>query len=412
MIAFRQARPWVKLREKMTAVKFDVVIAGAGAAGLMCAIEAARRGKRVAVLDHAKKPAEKIRISGGGKCNFTHLQATPKNFLSQNPHFCISALKRFTPWDFLDRVVKRGIPYFEKAEGQLFCETSAGDIIDMLVDDLIDAEGELYLGVSIEGVQTTSDGFEIATSDGLLACEKLVIATGGLSIPKMGATGFAYDIARQFGHDITETRAALVPFTLGGDKLAAIDGLSGVSLTAKVTSGKTSFTDGFLFTHRGLSGPAVLQISSYWKPGQAVEINLRPDIDLLAHLQAKRKDRSKQTIGTVMAELLPRRLSDRILEWHTMPAEIRMAELSNATLQTLADAVNRWTFIPDGTEGYRTAEVTLGGIDTEGLSSQTMESQLCAGLYFIGECIDVTGWLGGYNFQWAWSSGWAAGQAV
>ncbi|HTM79481.1 NAD(P)/FAD-dependent oxidoreductase [Asticcacaulis sp.] len=396
----------------MTAVKFDVVIIGAGAAGLMCAIEAARRGRRVAVLDHAKKPAEKIRISGGGKCNFTHLQATPKNFLSQNPHFCISALKRFTAWDFLDRVVKRGIPYFEKTEGQLFCETSAGDIIDMLLDDLHEASGELYLGVTIERIEKTVSGFDILTLDGLIACEKLVMATGGLSIPKMGATGLAYDIARQFGHEITETRAGLVPFTLGGDKLAAIEGLSGVSLNAKVTCGKTSFSDGFLFTHRGLSGPSILQISSYWKPGQTIEINLRPDIDLLDHLQAKRKDRSKQTIGTVMAEVLPRRLSDRILEWHVVAPETRMAELSNATLQTLADAVNRWTFMPDGTEGYRTAEVTLGGIDTEGLSSQTLESLKCPGLYFIGECIDVTGWLGGYNFQWAWSSGWAAGQVV
>jgi predicted Rossmann fold flavoprotein len=396
----------------MTAVKFDVVIIGAGAAGLMCAIEAARRGRRVAVLDHAKKPAEKIRISGGGKCNFTHLQATPKNFLSQNPHFCISALKRFTAWDFLDRVIARGIPYFEKTEGQLFCESSAGDIIDMLLDDLHEASGELYLGVTIERIEKTGSGFDILTLDGLIACEKLVMATGGLSIPKMGATGLAYDIARQFGHEITETRAGLVPFTLGGDKLAAIEGLSGVSLNAKVTCGKTSFSDGFLFTHRGLSGPSILQISSYWKPGQTIEINLRPDIDLLDHLQAKRKDRSKQTIGTVMAEVLPRRLSDRILEWHVVAPETRMAELSNATLQTLADAVNRWSFMPDGTEGYRTAEVTLGGIDTEGLSSQTLESLKCPGLYFIGECVDVTGWLGGYNFQWAWSSGWAAGQVV
>ena len=396
----------------MTAVKFDVVIIGAGAAGLMCGIEAARRGRLVAVLDHAKKPAEKIRISGGGKCNFTHLQATPKNFLSQNPHFCISALKRFTPWDFLDRVVKRGIPYFEKTEGQLFCETSAGDIIDMLLDDLNEAGGELYLGVSVEDVQKTENGFEVDTSNGALATEKLVVATGGLSIPKMGATGLAYDIARQFGHTVTETRAGLVPFTLGGEKLAAIEGLAGVSLNARVTCNATSFDDGFLFTHRGLSGPSILQISSYWKPGQTIEINLRPDIDMLAHLQAKRKDRSKQTIGTVMAEVLPRRLSDRLLEWYKVQPENRMAELSNATLQTLADAVNRWTFMPDGTEGYRTAEVTLGGIDTQALSSQTMESQLCPGLFFIGECVDVTGWLGGYNFQWAWSSGWAAGQAV
>ncbi len=396
----------------MTAAKFDVVIVGAGAAGLMCGIEAARRGRRVAVIDHAKKPAEKIRISGGGRCNFTHLQATPKNFLSLNPHFCISALKRFTPWDFLDRVVKRGIPYFEKTEGQLFCETSAGDIIDMLLEDLADAGGELYLGISVEGVLKTGDGFEIDTSKGILTAEKLVIATGGLSIPKMGATGFAYDIARQFGHDITEIRAGLVPFTLGGEKLAAIEGLSGVSLTARVTCGKASFTDGFLFTHRGLSGPAILQISSYWKPGQTIEIDLLPGMNALEYLLGRRKDRPKQTLGNVVAEILPRRLSDRILEWHDLPPESRMADLSNAALQTLADAVNRWTFIPDGTEGYRTAEVTLGGIDTRALSSQTMESQLCPGLYFIGECVDVTGWLGGYNFQWAWSSGWAAGQVV
>jgi predicted Rossmann fold flavoprotein len=396
----------------MTAVRFDVVVIGAGAAGLMCGIETARRGRRVAVLDHAKKPAEKIRISGGGKCNFTHLQATPKNFLSQNPHFCISALKRFTAWDFLDRVVKRGIPYFEKTEGQLFCETSAGDIIDMLLDDLHEAGGELYLGVSVESVEKNEAGFDIATSDGVLSCEKLVIATGGLSIPKMGATGLAYDIARQFGHDITETRAGLAPFTLGGDKLAAIEGLSGVSLTAQVTCGKTSFTDGFLFTHRSLSGPSILQISSYWKPGQAIEIDLSPGLNLMEHLKARRRERPKQTLGNVTAEILPRRLSDRILEWHSLPPEARIGDLGNASLQTLTDAISRWTFIPDGTEGYRTAEVTVGGIDTRGLSSQTMESQLCPGLYFIGECVDVTGWLGGYNFQWAWSSGWAAGQAV
>jgi len=400
------------MRKKVTAAKFDVVIVGAGAAGLMCGIEAARRGRRVAVIDHAKKPAEKIRISGGGRCNFTHLQATPKNFLSQNPHFCISALKRFTPWDFLDRVVKRGIPYFEKTEGQLFCETTAGDIIDMLLDDLADASGELYLGISVEGVTKTGAGFEIDTSNGNLTAEKLVIATGGLSIPKMGATGFAYGIARQFGHEIIETRAGLVPFTLGGEKLAAIEGLSGVSLTARVACGKISFTDGFLLTHRGLSGPAILQISSYWKPGEAIEVDLLPDMNGFDYLQSRRKDRAKQTLGNVVAEILPRRLSDRILEWHDLPPEARMADLGNATLQTLADAVNRWSFIPDGTEGYRTAEVTLGGIDTRALSSQTMESQLCPCLYFIGECVDVTGWLGGYNFQWAWSSGWAAGQVV
>ena len=391
---------------------WDVVVVGAGAAGLMCAIEAARRGRRVVVIDHAKKPAEKIRISGGGKCNFTHLQALPKNFLSGNPHFCISALKRFTPWDFLDRVIARGIPYYEKTEGQLFCETSAGDIIDMLLDDLRDAGGELWLSTSVEDVQKTAAGFELKTSGGRIACEKLVVATGALSIPKMGATGWAYDLARQFGHAITDTRAGLVPFTLGGDKLAAIEGLSGVSLTARVTVGKVSFTDGFLFTHRGLSGPSVLQISSYWRPGQAVEIDLLPGTDVMKALLAKKKDRPKQTIGTVLAELLPRRLSDRILEWQNLQLESKMADLPNASLNDLSNAINHWTFIPDGTEGYRTAEVTVGGVDTKDLSSQTLESQLCPCLHFVGECLDVTGWLGGYNFQWAWSSGWAAGQAV
>ena len=390
----------------------DVVVVGAGAAGLMCAIEAARRGRRVLVIDHARKPAEKIRISGGGKCNFTHLQATPKNFLSTNSHFCISALKRFTPWDFLDRVIARGIPYYEKTEGQLFCETSAGDIIDMLLDDLREAGGELWLGTSVDSARRTDSGFELATAGGSVATASLVVATGALSIPKMGATGWAYDIARQFGHGVTETRAGLVPFTLGGDKLAAIEGLSGVSLTARVSLGKTSFSDGFLFTHRGLSGPAVLQISSYWRPGQSVEIDLLPGTDVLKILLAKKKDRPKQTIGTVAAELLPRRLSDRILEWQNLHNESKMADLPNASLNDLSNAINHWTFIPDGTEGYRTAEVTVGGIDTQGLSSQTMESQLCPGLYFIGECVDVTGWLGGYNFQWAWSSGWAAGQVV
>ena len=390
----------------------DVVIVGAGAAGLMCAIEAARRGRRVIVIDHAKRPAEKIRISGGGKCNFTHLQATPKNFLSNNPHFCISALKRFTPWDFLDRVVKRGIPYYEKTEGQLFCENSAGDIIDMLLDDLHAAGGKLWLGTGVTSVARTASGFDVETSSGPVATKALVVATGALSIPKMGATGWAYDIARQFGHAITDTRAGLVPFTLGADKLAAIEGLSGVSLTARVSLGKVRFTDGFLFTHRGLSGPAVLQVSSYWRPGQAVEIDMLPGTDVMQSLLAKKKDRPKQTIGTVAAELLPRRLSDRILEWQNLHIESKMADLPNASLNDLSNAINRWAFIPDGTEGYRTAEVTVGGVDTQGLSSQTLESQLCPGLYFIGECVDVTGWLGGYNFQWAWSSGWAAGQVV
>lgn len=390
---------------------FDVIVLGAGAAGLMCAIEAARRGRKVVVLDHAAKPAEKIRISGGGKCNFTHLKATPKNFLSQNPHFCISALKRFTPWDFTGRVIERGIPYYEKTEGQLFCETSAQDIIDMLLDDLQAAGGELWLRTRIDVVEY-DNGFHLETSEGPLACEKLVVATGGLSIPKMGATGFAYDLARQFGHEIIETRAGLVPFTLGPDKLEAFSRLSGVAVEAKITAGKTSFQDGFLFTHRGLSGPSVLQISSYWQPGETVTIDLLPGMDMNAWLLERKQSRGKQSLGNALSDILPRRLAERWVELHDLRNERNMADLPNASLHRLSNAINNWTLLPMGTEGYRTAEVTLGGVDTRQLSSQTMESQLCPGLYFIGECVDVTGWLGGYNFQWAWSSGWAAGQAA
>lgn len=391
---------------------FDAVILGAGAAGLMCAIEAARRGRRTLLIDHAAKPAEKIRISGGGKCNFTHLKATPKNFLSQNPAFCISALKRYTASDFLDRVTKRGIPYFEKTEGQLFCENSANDIIDMLLDDLRAAGGILWLGTTVTAIEHSATGFEVVTNRGTVRCAKLVMATGGLSIPKMGATGFAYEIARQFGHSIVDTRAGLVPFALGDDKLAVLNGLAGVSLTASVTVDKTKFSDGFLFTHRGLSGPAVLQASNYWHVGQPVTVDLMPEVDVMTWLLDKKRNRPKAQLGTIIGELLPKRLAERWIDIFKLPNEGRMAELSNATLTQVADAVRAWTFTPMGTEGYRTAEVTLGGVDTHGLSSQTMESQIVPGLYFIGECVDVTGWLGGYNFQWAWSSGWAAGQAI
>ncbi len=390
---------------------YDVIVLGAGAAGLMCGIEAARRGRRVAVIDHASAPAEKIRISGGGKCNFTHLKTTPKNYLSANPHFCISALKRYTPWDFLDRVVKRRIPYYEKSEGQLFCETSARDIIDMLLDDLRDAGGALWLETEIQAVER-GDGFALATSGGELVCESLVVATGGLSIPKMGATGFAYELARQFGHTVLDTRAALVPFTLGPDWLEKLTGLAGVAFEATVTAGKMRFTDGFLFTHRGLSGPAVLQASSYWAPGEAIMVDLLPGQDAAAWLVERKRLRGRQTLAVALSELFPRRFVDRWVEINGLRPESHMADLPNASLNQLGAAINRWTLTPMGTEGYRTAEVTAGGIDTKQLSSQTMESQLCPGLYFIGECVDVTGWLGGYNFQWAWSSGWAAGQVA
>ena len=391
---------------------YDAIILGAGAAGLMCGIEAARRGLRVAVLDHAKRPAEKIRISGGGKCNFTHLKAAPKNYVSENPHFCISALKRFTPWDFLDRVIRRGIPYYEKSEGQLFCETSATDIIKMLLDDLKAAGGQLRLRTSVTHVERNGQGFEVQTSGGPIACQALVVATGGLSIPKMGATGFAYDLARRFGHEIVATRPALVPFTLGPDWQERLQGLSGVSLDARVSVGKTAFADGFLFTHRGLSGPSVLQISSYWQPGDTVTVDLCPGTRAEERLLERKRAHGKQSLITAVSELLPRRLAERWLHINGLSMEAHVADLPNASLVKIAAAINRWNLTPMGTEGYRTAEVTAGGIDTRGLSSQTMESRLCPGLYLIGECVDVTGWLGGYNFQWAWASGWAAGQAV
>lgn len=391
---------------------FDAIVIGAGAAGLMCAIEAAGRGRRVLILDHAKNPAEKIRISGGGRCNFTHLEASPKNYISQNLHFCKSALKRFGPWDFLDRVIAHNIPYHHKTEGQLFCDNSAKDIIDMLLGDLRAAGGELRLQSPVQSIEKTPEGFRVKTPQVTLTCRSLVLASGGLSIPKMGATGFAYDIARHFGHDVITPRAGLVPFTLGGSKLDYITGLSGVSLTARVKLGKTMFEDGFLFTHRGLSGPSMLQISSFWTPGQALEIDLCPDKNILEILKDRRVQTPRQHISNVLAELVPARLSERILEAAIIDADTRIADLSDKRLSALTALIQPWALVPDGTEGYRTAEVTVGGIDTRQISSQTMESQLCPGLFIIGEALDVTGWLGGYNFQWAWSSGWAAGQAI
>ncbi|ADU14623.1 NAD(P)/FAD-dependent oxidoreductase [Asticcacaulis excentricus] len=391
---------------------FDAVIIGAGAAGLMCGIEAAKRGRKVVVIDHARAPAEKIRISGGGRCNFTHLEAAPKHYLSQNPHFCKSALKRFGPWDFLDRVIAHHIPYHHKTEGQLFCDNSAKDIIDMLLGDLRAHGGELWLQSPVQGLDQTPQGFRLSLPDGVIETTKLVLATGGLSIPKMGATGFAYEVAQRFGHGLITPRAGLVPFTLGGQKLDYISGLSGVSLQARARIGKTMFEDGFLFTHRGLSGPAMLQISSFWTPGQTVEIDLLPGTDALAVLKERRQSTPRQHIGNVLPDLVPTRLSERILEVTIIAPETRIADLSDKRLSALTALMQPWALIPDGTEGYRTAEVTVGGVDTTQVSSQTMESQLCPGLFIIGEALDVTGWLGGYNFQWAWSSGWAAGQAL
>jgi len=388
----------------------DVLVIGAGAAGLMCAIEAARRGRRVKVIDHAAKPAEKIRISGGGRCNFTNIHASPKQFLSQNPHFCVSALKRFTAKDFIARVDARGIAWHEKTLGQLFCDGSAREIIDMLLDDLKAAGGELELGVEPGKIERTADGFVVETQVGPIACSSVVIATGGKSIPKMGASGYAYDVARKFGLKIVEPRPALVPFTFHEAKLAPIAELAGVSVEARVSHGKTSFDEGMLFTHRGLSGPSILQISSYWREGEEIVIDLARGRDVFAELKKERVERPKLQLDNALAHFVPKRLAEQIAARTFKDA--RLADLSDAKLREVGAAVNAWRVTPDGTEGWRTAEVTLGGIDTGELSQKTMEAAKAPGLFFIGECVDVTGWLGGYNFQWAWSSGWAAGQAV
>lgn len=388
----------------------DILVIGAGAAGLMCAIEAGRRGRSVLVIDHAEKPAEKIRISGGGRCNFTNLHATPKQFLSDNPHFCVSALKRFTQHDFIARIEARGIAWHEKTLGQLFCDGSAKEIIDMLLDDLRAAGGELMLGVEPGAISKTAEGFRVETSAGAIECSALVIATGGKSIPKMGASGYAYEIAKQFGLKIIEPRPALVPFILEEPRLAPVKELAGVSVEARVACGKTSFEEGMLFTHRGLSGPSILQISSYWREGDEVVIDLARGRNVFEELRKERTERPKLQLDNALTHFLPKRLADQIAARTYQSA--RLADLSDAKLRTVADAVNAWRIKPDGTEGWRTAEVTIGGVDTDGLSSRTMEAVGAPGLYFIGECVDVTGWLGGYNFQWAWSSGWAAGQVA
>jgi predicted Rossmann fold flavoprotein len=392
----------------VTVRRIDVLVLGAGAAGLMCAIEAGRRGRSVAVIDHAAKPAEKIRISGGGRCNFTNLDVAPRNFISRNPHFCVSALKRFSSRDFIKRVEARGIAYHEKTLGQLFCDGSAREIIDMLLDDLKDAGGALRLEVEPGKVERIADGYRVETSAGVVECSSLVVATGGKSIPKMGSSGYAYELAATFGIGVIEPRPALVPFTFHETKLKPLAELAGVSVEAQVSAGGASFVEGLLFTHRGLSGPAVLQASSYWSEGEDVLIDLAHGKDVFAELKRERGERPKLTLPNALAHVAPKRLAEQIAA-RTF-GEARLADLSDVKLKEVAAAVNAWRIAPDGTEGWRTAEVTLGGIDTDALSSKTMEAKASPGLYFIGECVDVTGWLGGYNFQWAWSSGWAAGQ--
>ena len=385
---------------------YDVIIIGAGAAGMMCAIEAGKRKRRVLLLDHADAPGEKIRISGGGRCNFTNINTKPVNFISDNPHFCKSALSRYTQRDFIKLVEKHKIPFHEKTLGQLFCDGSAVDIIDMLLDEMADVGVDIMLETPVE---TVSIGYTVVTNKGTFTAPSLVLATGGLSIPKMGATGFAYDVAKQFNINVTETRAALVPLTFDESLLSLTKPLSGLSVDpVEVTCGKTKFREGLLFTHRGLSGPVILQISSYWREGMEISLNLLPEKNILKELKTIRMQMPRILLHTALAQFLPKRLAEIIALEIDMP----MADLSDKKFQIAADKIHNWKIIPVGTEGYRTAEVTAGGIDTTELSSKTFEAQKAAGLYFIGEAVDVTGHLGGFNFQWAWASGWCAGQFV
>lgn len=386
----------------------DVLILGAGAAGLMCAIAAGQRGRRVTVIDHAQNPAEKIRISGGGRCNFTNINSTPSNFLSKNPRFAVSALKRYTPMDFLKLVESHGIAWHEKTLGQLFCNGSAREIIAMLLAEAQKAQVRLKTGTSISGISKPDDRFHVETTAGPMASPSLVVATGGPSIPKIGATGFGYEIAKRFGLAVVPPRPALVPLAFDDALRQRTGHLAGVSIDAAVSHDKTRFREGLLFTHKGLSGPSVLQISSYWREGTPIRFDMAPGEDVLARLKEARKAQPKQDLRTVVAEILPKRLAQFIAEEHALSG--RMADLSDKMLAKAAAAISAWEVKPVGSEGYRTAEVTLGGVDTGELSSKTMESARVPGLYFIGEVVDVTGHLGGHNFQWAWASGHAAGQ--
>ena len=387
---------------------FDVVVIGAGAAGLMCAAEAGRRGRHVCLLDHSHKLAEKIRISGGGRCNFTNLFADPSSFLSENEHFCKSALSRYTQYDFIEMVEQAGIAFHEKKLGQLFCDDTAQQIIDVLKQNVLEAGVHLHQGIKVSAVTKDQDKFVIETDKMRIQADSLVVATGGLSIPKIGATDFGYQLARQFDLPVTDVRAGLVPLTFTDNLLRFCKSLSGLSVDAVVRCGQTSFREGLLFTHRGLSGPSVLQISSYWQDGQALLINLAPEINLTEDIAAAKQQQGRADILTLLSRHLPRRLAAAILDREGITG--RIADLSSADIGRLHDVVHNWQVVPSGTEGYRTAEVTLGGVHTAALSSKTMEANSCPGLYFIGEVIDVTGHLGGYNFQWAWSSGWVAGQ--
>jgi len=389
-------------------MQINTLILGAGAAGMMCAANA---GPGTLVIDHAKAPGEKIRISGGGRCNFTNMYTTPETFLSANRHFCKSALSRYSQWDFMDLLTRHGITWHEKTLGQLFCDGKSPQIIAMLRNEMQHADAELWLNTRIGEIGHDGSNFQVALEiDGKkssVTARHLVVATGGKSIPAMGATGLAYDIARQFGHAVLETRPALVPLTFSDKRFAPI---SGTAAPARVSNERASFDEAVLFTHRGLSGPAILQISSYWNEGEPITLDLDPDGTLFEALRDQRQRAGRKQLNTELARHLPNRLVEHLSA--EIPMTGNLADQSDVALEQIVGQLRNWSLVPSGSEGYRTAEVTAGGVDTDGLSSKTMMSKTVPGLYFIGEAVDVTGWLGGFNFQWAWSSGWAAGQAI
>ncbi len=406
------------MSEQTFLTHFDVIIIGGGASGLMCALTAGQRGRSVLVLDASNKIGKKILMSGGGRCNFTNLFVGPENFLSANPHFCISALDRYTQWDFIALVEKHRIPYHERKHGQLFCDDSAKDILDMLVTECEQAKVRIQTHCEIKTVAATGEAdaekrFSVNTGKGDFTARSLVVATGGLSIPTMGASGIGYDIARQFGLQVLPVRAGLVPFMFSDGFKSVSERLSGLAVDVVLGTAQQSFSENVLFTHRGLSGPAALQLSNYWQVGEPIAMDLLPETDLPQWLKQQKKDHPKSLLRTLLTPLLAKSLVQELqtIFWQQW-AETAMAEIPDAVLLTIAEGLGHWTLKPSGTEGYRTAEVTLGGVDTQELSSRTMESKTQPGLYFIGEVVDVTGHLGGFNFQWAWSSGNAAGQFV
>lgn len=391
--------------------KTEVLIIGAGAAGMMCAIEAGKRGRQTTILDQANKAGKKILMSGGGRCNFTNYYIEPDRYSSHNPHFCKSALSRYTQWHFIELVQKHRIPFHEKTLGQLFCDNKSQDIVNLLLTECQQHRVDIQLNTPIKKIEHLAENhYRVCSANGIYDCESLVIATGGLSIPTMGASPFAYQVAEQFGIKVWPTRAGLVPLTLDTHDKERFSVLTGISVDSLVKNKVFQFRENTLFTHRGLSGPAILQLSSYWHPGEPIEINLLPDVNLMDWLKQMRTEHPLKQLPSILAHHLPKRVIDVFIP--PLLTEKKLADLSNHQLETISQCFNQWRIQPNGTEGYRTAEVTLGGVDCDSVSSKTMAAKITKGLYFIGEALDVSGWLGGYNFQWAWSSGWAAGQTV